>query len=254
MGNVQQLVRAIERLGLEQKAGKERESERYARIVIKLDEARYVGTDIELAISGDYLGKILYSGDSSVYLRLNHRHASPIYATELNRIYSVFNKIYLTNPSSQSGKELIILVGGALGAEIEVAGGGKTALTDSVGADINPSKEDGNLALIASDADDIRASIQAIEDLIGLGDVYVNTHTMVDDNAYRFETTTKILYDFVITIKTQDALLGTSAAQTFPLAADASWGGRMIDLSKLYIKNAGAGSNTVVHIIGSLSE
>ena len=82
------------------------------------------------------------------------------------------------------------------------------------------------------------------------GDVYENEHTMADDNAYRFETTSVKLRGAVILVSTYDALIGDSANQRYPKASETSLSVGDVDLSELYFKNAGAGNNTVINIIG----
>jgi len=82
------------------------------------------------------------------------------------------------------------------------------------------------------------------------GAVYVNSDTATDDNARRFETSSKKLRDMVIYVETNDQLFGDSASQTFPIAAGSSFGITQIDISTLYFCNATAGQNGTVHIIG----
>jgi len=83
------------------------------------------------------------------------------------------------------------------------------------------------------------------------GDVYENEHTMTTDAAYRFETTTTRLRDVIIRVSTFDALVGNTANQRYPRSTGSTLGFTKIDLSKFYIKNAGAGSNTKINIIGT---
>ena len=83
------------------------------------------------------------------------------------------------------------------------------------------------------------------------GAVYVNSDTATGDGARRFETSPKRLRDVVIRVKTNDQLFGDADGQTFPLAAGESMGFTLVDISTLYFKNAAAGQNGVVHIIGT---
>lgn len=83
------------------------------------------------------------------------------------------------------------------------------------------------------------------------GEVYVKTMTMSSDAATRFETTSTKLRDYVIKILTHDALLGDSSNQTFPLDIGEVWGGTLINLQHLYFKNAAAGENMIIHIVGT---
>ena len=121
-----------------EKAKVERPQERYARIVLKLDDTANIGTDIELHLKGDYIGKIKYDGSATgCYIRLNSRHAGKIYAGEFRRTFAEYDRIYLTNPSSQGSKTLVLQIGGAYSGEIEPSTGGKYGITESGGTDID---------------------------------------------------------------------------------------------------------------------
>jgi len=82
------------------------------------------------------------------------------------------------------------------------------------------------------------------------GKVYSKTMTMVNDNATRFEVTTKKLSDIVILVTTQGMLLGRKGAEVFPMAANTSVGFTQVDISTLYFKNAGAGLNGTITVLG----
>jgi len=82
------------------------------------------------------------------------------------------------------------------------------------------------------------------------GEVYENEHTMVDDIAYRFESTEMKLRGAVILVSTHDTLIGDSSNQRYPKTAGTSLAVGDVDLSDLYFKNAGAGNNTKINIIG----
>ena len=126
IGRILNSILAQERTG---KAEEEREQERYARIVIPLDKTEFVGTDIELHLKGDYIGRIKYDGSpTGCYFRLNNRHSGRIYAGEFRRTYIEYDRVYLTNPSSQTGKELILTVGEAFSSEIEPSSGSWTGI------------------------------------------------------------------------------------------------------------------------------
>ena len=81
--------------------------------------------------------------------------------------------------------------------------------------------------------------------------VYVNSDTATEDGARRFETSSKLLRDVVITVKTNNQLFGDADGQTFPVDADDSMGFTLVDISTLYFKNAVAGQNGTVHIIAT---
>ena len=141
MTNIGRLLNSLLAQERVQKAKEERPQERYARIDIALDDVDYVGTDIEIHITGDYVGRIKYDGSATgCYFKLNNRHSGRIYAGEFRRTYAEFNRIYLTNPSSQAGKHLILVIGGAFSGEIEPSSGGKTGIQDSGGTDIDPAQ------------------------------------------------------------------------------------------------------------------
>ena len=83
------------------------------------------------------------------------------------------------------------------------------------------------------------------------GDVYENEHTMVNDSAYRFETSEVKLRGGVILVSTHDALMGDSSNQRYPRSAGTAISVGDVDLSDLYFKNAGAGNNTKINIVGA---
>ena len=113
----------------------------YARIVIDLGDAENVGTNIPFSFSGDQLAKIKYDGNGSgTYFRLNNKHAQQIYAAEFRRTNIPFTKIYLTNPTAQTGKTFSFYVGSGVFAAVQPSTGSKAGLVDSDGADINPAE------------------------------------------------------------------------------------------------------------------
>lgn len=82
------------------------------------------------------------------------------------------------------------------------------------------------------------------------GNVYSKTMTMTDDNATRFEAAAKKLRDIVIIVKTHPMLLGETGVEVYPVGADETVGFTRVDISTLYFKNAGAGNNGVITILG----
>ena len=82
------------------------------------------------------------------------------------------------------------------------------------------------------------------------GNVYSKTMTMTDDNATRFEISTKKLSDVIIQVTTQGMKLGKSGIEVFSVAAAGSIGFTQVDISTLYFKNATAGQNGVITILG----
>lgn len=82
------------------------------------------------------------------------------------------------------------------------------------------------------------------------GDVYSKTMTMSDDNATRFEASAKTLRDIVIIVETHPMLLGSTGGEVYPVGAGDTIGFARIDISTLYFKNAGAGNNGKITILG----
>lgn len=82
------------------------------------------------------------------------------------------------------------------------------------------------------------------------GVVYENEDAAASDAARRFETASKKLRDIVIQVETNDQLFGNAANQRFKVTAGSSLGFTQVDLSTLYFKNATAGQNGTVRIIG----
>ncbi|MCK4414911.1 MAG: hypothetical protein KAY32_15360 [Candidatus Eisenbacteria sp.] len=82
------------------------------------------------------------------------------------------------------------------------------------------------------------------------GDVYSNQLTMTDDNSARFETEDVMLLDVVVIVETYAMLLGKHDAVVYPVGKGATVGFTMVNLSTLYFKNAVAGSNGKISILG----
>jgi len=82
------------------------------------------------------------------------------------------------------------------------------------------------------------------------GDTYVNSDTATVDTARRFESEETKLADFIVVVKTKGQLFGDVSGQTYPVAADDTFGLTKVDISTLYFKNAIAGENGTVHILG----
>lgn len=82
------------------------------------------------------------------------------------------------------------------------------------------------------------------------GEVYSNTMTMADDNVTRFETVTRKLRDVVILVETYSLLLGKAGVEVYTVGADETVGFTKVDISTLYFKNAGAGDNGKISILG----
>lgn len=82
------------------------------------------------------------------------------------------------------------------------------------------------------------------------GDIYSKTMTMVNDNPTRFEVATKNLRDVVIIVTTNPMLLGETGVEVYPVGANETIGFTVVDISSLYFKNAGAGNNGTITILG----
>lgn len=84
------------------------------------------------------------------------------------------------------------------------------------------------------------------------GGIYHKSMTMAADTATRFETTALYLNDAMLQVQTKDMLIGDVTAQALKLEVKAN--GTNIpgkfDLSTLYFKNASAGQNGTITIVG----
>jgi hypothetical protein len=91
--------------------------------------------------------------------------------------------------------------------------------------------------------------IGKVHDYFG-GNVYSKTMTMSDNDATRFETTAKKLRDVIIIATDNNMLFGETGVEVYPVAAGSTIGFTKVDISMLYFKNASAGSNGTVTILG----
>jgi len=82
------------------------------------------------------------------------------------------------------------------------------------------------------------------------GAVYRNSDTAVADTARRFETTAKKLRNVTILVSGKAQLFGTSTTQDYPVNPGDTLSYDYIDISTLYFKNAAAGENGTVYILG----
>jgi hypothetical protein len=137
-------------------------------------------------------------------------------------------------------------------AEIVLAAGtniiGKIRLVTATGDEITDDSADAVKAAITSIAAGTNI-IGQVKDSFG-GNAYSKTMTMTDDNATRFETTTKKLRDVIIIVTTNNMLLGETGTEVYPVDADDTIGFTKVDISTLYFKNASAGSNGTITILG----
>ncbi|GAI95221.1 unnamed protein product [marine sediment metagenome] len=70
------------------------------------------------------------------------------------------------------------------------------------------------------------------------------------DDPRRFEPTSRKLRDLIIQVSTNDQLFGNATNQRYKVAAGETIGFTQVDLSLLYFKNAAAGQNGTVNILG----
>jgi len=82
------------------------------------------------------------------------------------------------------------------------------------------------------------------------GVVYENQDMATGDSARRFESSSKKLRDVVIQVATYAQLFGDSSNQRYQVEAGDTLGFTRVDVSTLYFKNATAGQNGVVRILG----
>lgn len=86
------------------------------------------------------------------------------------------------------------------------------------------------------------------------GAIHADSDTAVSDAARRFETSMKKLTWAAIQVTTKDQLFGDSSSQLVTYAAGATFELENVDISTLYFKNAAAGQNGTVSIVGILAE
>ncbi len=82
------------------------------------------------------------------------------------------------------------------------------------------------------------------------GDIYSKSMTMEDDEPTRFETEITTLRDLLIHVETHSMLLGTVAAQVFPVEDFSSIRFKRTDISGLYFRNQTPGQNGKITILG----
>jgi len=86
------------------------------------------------------------------------------------------------------------------------------------------------------------------------GAIYADSDTASGDTARRFETSALKLTWAAIQVTTQAQVFGDSSTQPVSYAAGATFELRNVDISTLYFKNAAAGQNGTVSIVGILAE
>lgn len=209
-------------------AKKESPQERYARIVIDLGAAENVGKDIHIPITGDYLAKIKYTGSATgTYFKFGNKRSSIIYAAEFRKRHTPFiefDGIWLTNPSAQTGKELILFVGGAFAGEIEPSTGIKTGITDVDGVDITPAQDKRQISHTVHQID--RRELNTID----VGEAIATSATKVKWAIIYVDTADAMIGDSTVTQKVgghPGLLVGKNAYASI----------EYLDLNTLYIVN-----------------
>ncbi len=84
-----------------------------------------------------------------------------------------------------------------------------------------------------------------------VGGVYIDTKTMSDDHAQRFAVHEYILRDVTVSVADHTLVFGHQSRQTFPRTTSQELTFQFLDLQDFWFKNAVAGSNGTVHIIGT---
>jgi len=82
------------------------------------------------------------------------------------------------------------------------------------------------------------------------GSVYENQNLATADTARRFETSQKKLKDVILQVSGYAQLFGDSSNQRYRLEVGGWMGFQKCDISTLYFKNATAGQNGTVNVIG----
>lgn len=82
------------------------------------------------------------------------------------------------------------------------------------------------------------------------GDTYSKTMTMTGDEPARFEVESKKLCDVVIIVETYAMLLGEAGVAVYPVGVGDTIGFTKVDISTLHFKNAAAGENGKITILG----
>lgn len=249
MTDILNYLRGQERIA---KTGDERVTERYARVVLDLTEAR---DEVKIHLSGDYLAVASSTGDSSTtWFRLNHRNSQKIYPNEIEKLYATYKHILLTN-AAEPGKELILYVGGALAGEIKVASAGKTQLKNASGTDINPATED-TLSDIETNLFD--GSVDTL--MLRFNGKPYSTPITSTNACQRFNSTNpKKIADIVIRnidaakavdIGLYNATPATLRGASFELTAGSSMGFTKVDLYQLGIISSIADNHATVQVLG----
>lgn len=88
--------------------------------------------------------------------------------------------------------------------------------------------------------------------LKGIGEVYVNDIILSGSIAKRFESGSLGLHDCIVIVKDYAVYFGRQGRQTYPVAANGTFGLHLVDLADLYFKNQVSANNATVHILGTV--
>ena len=167
----------LERLLAEIRVGKatvEGVKDRYTRVEIDFAKSDFCAweaggkDDFMLPVQGDYIAKASYSGNQgNASMKLNHRHNKELKFSETRKLYSSFNKLYISNRFGKSGVgdttgKLVLLIGGALSGEIEPAGGGESGLLNIAGANINPATKE-SVEAVEADVEAVKTGVDVLK-------------------------------------------------------------------------------------------
>lgn len=228
MGFLGDVLQSLGLLEIKRRGAEERETERYSEILTFDLSTERNNERIEVPGDWDYLGVLAYNGTSTgCTFRINAPSAPSLQPDRISSLVygSGINVLYLTN-TAQTGKTLQIQLGGALIAEMHPITR-KTSIMDSTGAVIDPRQN------------------------MGTG-VYVGQYIASDDLAHQIvATSTEVREATIYNSSANDAYIGNSTSQTFPLPAAASLSMYDVDLSNIYAINQTAGNNIQLEIIGS---
>jgi hypothetical protein len=104
---------------------------RYARFEFSLASAE---SNLEMHLTGDYIGVVGITGTGTVKIRLDHRHSQEIDLREVAEISAPFGKMYFTTDGG--GGTCTIYIGGALAARLKPIQA-KVSIRNIAGSDVD---------------------------------------------------------------------------------------------------------------------
>jgi len=129
----------------------------YELLEIDLSTAR---EDEEIKYAGDFLLAKTDGELSGIEVRFNEKNHPKFKLSDWNPIITPFYRFFLTN-TAQSGKKLKLFVGkdASAVAGVSQVNLGNVGLLNTAGEQINPAKEDGNLASIKNNTDKLDTAL-----------------------------------------------------------------------------------------------